>query len=248
MQNHFLPVQTSSKKAHFSEWKCQIVAKLGQLFALCHHFTPESDGALQEESSEMTTKILWQLICTTDQLLRGWKRVFPSKMVFTEWLTRQLIHVWYQKKIHRKNYSKSRLIPVYFTNNSQLFHYSSGLLLLFIKYFNKELFLVCFSCSFLFTIQRLHTSALNISSSLLLFIFHASWTRSRWKSGNLSSTCPWAEPKVGCNSLDQRPVSHFITEPGCKLINWMYLFLSTVFIQCRLPRKAGCLAVTTFRC
>lgn len=70
MQSHFLQVPASSKKAHFSELKCQTVEKSGQLFALCHHFTPESDGALQEELSEMTAKILWQPICTVDQLPR----------------------------------------------------------------------------------------------------------------------------------------------------------------------------------
>lgn len=100
MQSRFLQVPTGSKKAHFSEWKCQTVAKSGQLFALCHHFIPESDGALQEESSEMTTKILWQPICTTDRLLRWWRRIFSSKMVFPEWLTGQLTQVWYKKPNH----------------------------------------------------------------------------------------------------------------------------------------------------
>lgn len=128
------------------------------------------------------------------------------------------------------------------------FHYTSVLPPLLIEYFNKELFFFLF---FLFiSISYLEISDFSFEHRLASATFHLphKQTCSRWKSGNDSSSCPWAEPKVRCNQLDKCPVSHFVTEAGCKLINWLYLFLCTVFMQCSLPRKAGCLAVTTFSC
>lgn len=72
MQSLFLQVLTSSKRHVFSERKCQTAVKLGQLFALCHLLIPESDGVLQEESSEMQLKcygnrfVLW-ISCRSDE-------------------------------------------------------------------------------------------------------------------------------------------------------------------------------------
>lgn len=60
-------------------------------FLLCsHHFTPQLVGTLPQELSEMALPALWQEICTTNQQLMWWKPIILSKMVFFEWLTRQL--------------------------------------------------------------------------------------------------------------------------------------------------------------
>lgn len=70
----------------------------GSFFPCCHHFTPQLEGTLLQEWSEMAGTILQQEICTTDQQLMWWKPIFPSKMVFSEWLTRQLKRIEYRKK------------------------------------------------------------------------------------------------------------------------------------------------------
>lgn len=123
----------------------------------CHHFTPQLEGTLPEELSEMAVTILWQEICTTDQQLTWWKPIFPSKMVFPEWLTRQLKWLQKKKKGYRSNYLKSCLILVYFTNDNKLSHFSSALLQLFIRISIKSflLFLIPFYFHFLFRDFRL---------------------------------------------------------------------------------------------
>lgn len=100
---------------------------------------------------------LWQEICTTDQQLTWWKPIFPSKMVFPEWLTRQLKWLQKKKKGYRSNYLKSCLILVYFTNDNKLSHFSSALLQLFIRISIKSflLFLIPLYFHFLFRDFRL---------------------------------------------------------------------------------------------